>query len=78
LQLTGGPSIRTLDFYLLISRGEYVPTEGEHPLERGIGILAFVEARQPEGDISGSEPFCHGWWWMPDALASSGGDRSAH
>jgi hypothetical protein len=68
LQLTGGPSIRTLDFYLLISRGEYVPAEGEHALASGIGILAFAEERQPEGDIPGSEPFCHGWWWMPEAL----------
>ena len=75
LQLTGGPSIRTLDFYLLISRGEYVAAEGEHPLARGIGILAFAEERQPEGDIPGSEPFCHGWWWMPDALYDEAWDQ---
>jgi hypothetical protein len=68
LQLAGGPAIHTLDFYLLISRGEYVPRQGDHGLERGIGILAFAEDFPPEGDIRGLERFCHGWWWMPEAL----------
>jgi hypothetical protein len=68
LRLTGGPNIRTLDFHLLISRGEYVPGERERALERGIGILAFAEEREPQDDIPGSEAFCHGWWWMPETL----------
>lgn len=69
LQMTGGPSIRTLGFHMSLIRGQYVPTDKERPLERGVGILAFSEEREAAPpDYPHMDAFCYGWWWMPVAL----------